>query len=144
LYYPDYRSSATLAISERRFGDALTESQRLGAWAGRFPEAADVSRGLERDIQHVWARALLEQGDKRGALEHARAAARIQVMERQLDHVHYQLGGLFYQLGDPADALAQLRLYLRKQPNGPLAAQARDLQSKIEQPSPTTVSEPKN
>ena len=134
-YYPaEYVICTTMYVSEHRFEQAVDETRRLGAWARRFPNAATLAAALQRDVQHLWARTLLEQGDNSGALEHARLAARIDVAAPNLDHVHFQLGELFYQLSSPADAAAQLRLYLQKQPQGQFAEKARDLLKQIGQP----------
>ena len=133
-YDPEYVANATLCVSEDRFDDALSEARRLAAWAPRFPQAATLAQLLERDVYHVWARTLLERGDRRGALEQARLAARIDPAVSGWNHVHVQLGELLQELGRPAEAAAQLRLYLRKEPQGPLAPRARQLLDEIGQP----------
>lgn len=113
----------SLLLNSPRYYAAYEELRAIYAGAGDEQSARDsLQRGVQVSPQspsdHLWRGKFLRAlADKEGAVAEFRAASQ----DPQLWEAHLQLGELLQEAGQGADALAEFKQALDKQPNNPTA-----------------------
>ncbi len=95
-------------VSKYHLAYVLLESKQKTAEAVTLLKEAIAARPDYADARYRLGKALSEQGDVAGAIEHLEAAARA---EPAKDYIRYQLSIAYRRASRPADAERELRLY---------------------------------
>lgn len=123
----EYGIAVELYTRDGRFEEALAEVRRFREHAQVGRTLAAQAGFLEGYLHCAWAEALRASGRTDRARDHAAAAEKAFDVPWQEASAWFRLGRLRIELGDPAEGKTFLERYLREDPRGPFAEDARRL-----------------
>ena len=123
----EYGVAVQIYVEDGRYEDALAEVDRFREHSAKRPNL-DVQAGyLEGVVRCVWGEALQARGRTADARAQALQAEKAFDRPWQNATAWFQLGRLFLEISEFAGAEKYLARYLREDPGGPNAQEARRL-----------------
>ncbi len=130
----DYVVSVRFYAEEKQFDRAAAEISELRAQAATRPTLAkEAEQAFQRegDYRDLWALQLLEGGKIAQAKEQLAWVETAFAGNHVFPYQYYNLGGLYIRFGEPDKARISYQRFLKLEPDGPLANQARQILSQL-------------
>jgi 4-amino-4-deoxy-L-arabinose transferase-like glycosyltransferase len=124
----DYLIVAHRYVDEGRYDRAVKEIARWHTRVRTMPGSDDVVIGLsviEGDYRSLWAKTLLKEGREKEAKQQVAFAATAYAAAPTFSLAHFNLGILYFRLGDRVRARAEFERYLSMEPNSTKATKVR-------------------